>query len=278
MYEKHVGAKSEVDEDAASLIEEATGLLDRVKLMRVFDFAGLVEAVGEVGEQREERDMNVRSDDAMRDTRKQTRHEVGDSEEEEDEEEESGDEMPNVGHMGVGEVEEMAGLEARDVDKGGGVGMIIVDNITNVASGVVSRSPVHGQALLASFMRSLQYLTSRRQLCTILINSAVGVNPSANPEYNRRQDDNVSIFSSSLGKPALGKMFPYLIDTSIFLSILPQRRDDAVVAYGNVAEGRTWRRLVVLEVLKDRHSAREGRWTAFEIDGGVKLVPCSGYL
>ncbi len=166
-----------------------------------------------------------------------------------------------------------AGSEIPPVEKAS-VGMIIIDNITNVASSLVSKSPIQGQAILASFMRALQQLTSRRQMCTLLINAAVGLNPSGKPEYQRTLDDNVSIFSSSMSKPALGKAFSYQVDTSLFLSMLPKTKEDAMIAHGGQSEGQTWRRCMVLEVLKDRYGAREGRWVAFEILGGMKLVPC----
>ena len=246
-------------------LDEATGLLESVKVMRVFDLAGLVEAVGEVGEMREKHLGEARKD-VVEEVAKR-RHEVDDSEEDSDAEmlEEQ------FGHNG--EAAELAKLENAAPVKDSG-GMIIIDTVTNVASSVVSKSPIQGQALLTSFMRSLQHLTFRHQMCTILVNSAVGLNPSTNPEYHRRVDDNISIFSSSFGKPALGKVFSHSIDTSIYLSMLPKTRDDAVTAYGDSVEDRTWQKAIVLEVLKDRHGTREGRWVAFEIAGGVKLVPC----
>lgn len=106
-------------------------------------------------------------------------------------------------------------------------------------------------------MRSLHHLTHTHHLCTLLINSIVGLHPSDHPSYRRRPDEssNLSIFESTAGKPALGKTFAYLVDTSLLLSKVP-KGDEALVDRQNVE---------VLEVVKDRYGAREGRWAAFHI-------------
>lgn len=106
-------------------------------------------------------------------------------------------------------------------------------------------------------MRSLHHLTKDYNLCTLLLNSAVGLHPSDNPKYNRRHDEssNVSIFKSTPGKPALGKTYAYLVDTSLFLSKVP--RGDEPPADEELVE--------VIEVVKDRYGAREGRWAPFQI-------------
>lgn len=128
-----------------------------------------------------------------------------------------------------------------------------------------------GQALLSCFMRSLRHITGRRHICTLLINTSVGLNPSSNPSYRRKLDDNASIFMSTEGKPALGKSFAYLIDTSIFLSTIPKGRRDAEVAYGGEEEASHWEKVGIVEVLKDRYGTREGRWAAFESVSGIGI-------
>lgn len=125
-----------------------------------------------------------------------------------------------------------------------------------------------GQALLASFMRSLRHLTYRRHICSVLTNTAVGLNLSM---YPRRAQDNASIFEATVGKPALGKAFTYLIDTSIFLSSIPKMRLKAEIAYGG-GDSLVWKKVGVLEVLQDRFGAQEGRWAEFEINAEVFLT------
>lgn len=120
-------------------------------------------------------------------------------------------------------------------------------------------------------MRSLRHLTYRRHICSILTNTAVGLNPSSNPNYPRRAQDNVSIFAATVGRPALGKAFTHLVDTSIFLSAIPKLRLDAEMAYGG-GDAAGWKKVGVLEVLMDRFNAQEGRWAIFEITAEVLLT------
>ena len=245
VYEK---VQPNAGEAKQSLVDEATTMLDRVKVMRVFDFAGVIEAVGELSEMRES--VPKVPGEAPR----KTRDEIGDSEEELDE-----DENP----------------PAEQVSKDAGqVGLIVIDSITNVVGSLMAKSQTQGQALLASFMRSLHFLTSRHHICTVLTNAAVGLSASTNREYKRRPEDNVSMFSSTPGKPALGKTFTYLIDTSIFMSTIPKTASDAAIAYGNRGDASSFKKAIVLEVLKDRCGSREGRWATFEILDEVKIVPC----
>ena len=98
------------------------------------------------------------------------------------------------------------------------------------------------------------------------------MNNSGNLGYARRAEDNVSIFASTSGKPALGRTYACLIDTSVFMSSIPETKDDAEVAFGG--DGRdtsNWRNVAVLEVLKDRNGTQEGRWAAFQLINGIEL-------
>ena len=254
MYEK---APLNAKEAKQQFIDEATAMLDRVKVMRVFDLAGVIEAVGEVGEMRG-RESRVAEKAGAVATRR-ARDEIGDSEEDPDKE----DDDP---------VKPAAAERCQEVDSQ--VSIIVIDTITNVVSSLMSTSQTQGQALLESFMRSLHHLTSRHHICTILTNAAVGLTSSNNPVYRRRPEDSVSVFSSTMGKPALGKTFTYLIDTSVFLSVVPKTVNDAAIAFGDRGDGVSFRKAFILEVLKDRCGTRGGRWAAFEILDEVKLVPC----
>lgn len=259
MYEKRT---SGLEKSKEAMVEEATSMLDRVKVMRVFDFAGVVEAISEINELMEDIRRNLdRLKVVAIERRKQ---EIGDSEDELDEDD---DEKPQSEPSGES--------ISRDVLQGTSrpIGMIIVDTITNVVSAMMVKSQVQGQALLASFMRSLQHLTSRYHICTILTNAAVGMNPSRNPEYQHGPREDVSIFSSTKGKPALGKTFTFLIDTSVFLSTVPKTSDDAFIAFGDGGKSSSYQKALILEVLKDRYGTREGRWAAFEIAGEVEILP-----
>ena len=260
MYEKRTSA---LENSKAAIMEKATSMLDRVKVMRVFDWAGVVEAISEVKDKMEEIAQKCENPPVV--AFQKRRSKVGDSEEELSEDEEMQAE-PRQESVTLGNHQ---GSEPHS----GSVGMIIFDTITNVVSAMIAKSQVQGQALLASFMRSLHHLTSRHHICTILTNAAVSRNSSRNPEYQHGPRDDVSIFSSTMGKPALGKTFTYLIDTSIFLSTVPKTSDDATIAFGDGGGVSSYETALILEVLKDRCGTREGRWAAFEIVAEVKIVP-----
>lgn len=246
------------EETAEGLVAKATSMLDRVKVMRVFDFAGVVEAISEVSRSIE---THLTMEETGRAVNVKKRPEISDSEDELDDNED-----PQADH---------AACSSATANGGNGrVGMLIIDTITNVVGSVMSKSQIQGQALLTSFMHSLHHLTHRYHICTLLVNAAVGLNSSSNPKYARRPEEHVSIFSSTLGKPALGKTFTFLVDTSIFMSAVPRTSKDATIAIGS--SGDYFQKTFILEILKDRQGSREGRWAAFEIADGVKLVPFSG--
>lgn len=257
VYEKVSGnAQAEA---SASLREKATEMLDRVSVMRVFDFPGVVEAIGEVSKRCEEYDCLQRSgnDRVVRETF--DKRELANNDEDE------------------GEPEDV-GKNARTQSQPpvlGSIGMIIIDNIANVTSSMMSKNQTSAQALLTASLRSLHHVTTSHDICTLLINAAVSLTPAANSIYgnSHRPSDNASVFSSTNGKPALGRTYAHLIDTSIFLSSIPKTREDAEVAYGGSGDsaGR-WKSVGILEVLKDRYGNREGEWAPFEMEPGGELV------
>ena len=257
MYES---MHSNNNDQRSQIIAQATAMLDRVKVMRVFDFAGLVEAIGEIQQMREN---HLRDLQNQREAKACTRKEVIDSEDELDDDDDDND---------AARMDSEIHSEAKN---DGAIGMILVDTMTNVVSAVVSKSQVQGQALLANFMRSLYHLTDHDNICTILINAVVNVSTTKTSEYRRRVEDNVSIFSSTIGRPAMGKSFTYLIDASILVSTIPKTSKDASIAHGNDTE-LPYGKAFTIEVIKDRCGSREGKWAAFEIETGLKLVPCPG--
>lgn len=74
-----------------------------------------------------------------------------------------------------------------------------------------------------------------------------------------------------MGRPALGKSFTYMIDTSIMLYALPKRKEDADILYGDTFEGRQAQYTGVFEVLYDKNGTRAESWAAFEIVDGVEI-------
>ena len=110
-------------------------------------------------------------------------------------------------------------------------------------------------------------------MCTLLTNSIVGLSTSKNPGYSRQPEDGASIFSSTVGKPALGKSFTYLIDMSVLLSTLPKTLEDADAAYGDQSENRQAQYCGIFEVLQNKHGTRAERWAAFKVTDGISVRP-----
>jgi len=99
----------------------------------------------------------------------------------------------------------------------------------------------------------------------------VGVQTSSNLQYRRRPEENVSIFASIIGKPALGKTFAHLVDTSILLSTIPETRRDAERAYGTDSGDPDYSSASVLEVLTDRSGSQAEKWAVFHIKKGMEI-------
>ncbi|KAI4176848.1 MAG: hypothetical protein LQ348_005924 [Seirophora lacunosa] len=243
---------------AAFDMEKSPLLLEQMELerQRVFDFAGVVEAVSEFSANVDE--SAITNDEKLDENGHKGPRSIADSEDE------AMDDLSAEQEIKAWTEEKLNTLKKPAAN------MLVIDNIANVLGSMMTKSQVQGHALLANFMRSLHQLTRRRHICTLILNAAVGLR-SQNTQYHRRPEDQVSVFASTTGKPGLGKHFSYLVDTSIFLSTLPRSKDDAEVAYGDARESRKYDEVGVIEVLKDRYGGREGRWSAFVVEAGIEL-------
>ncbi|MCJ1474950.1 hypothetical protein MMC13_003610 [Lambiella insularis] len=247
-------------ESLESLQGKATVMLDRVKVMRVFDLAGVIEAISEARELCEGYERSYTGQGPERATTGVQQPEEVANSEDEDEEVSFSEDVHDLGR------------EKKPALPHGGLGMTVIDNITNVVSATMSKNKTEAFALLTHALRLLQHLTATHNLCTLVLNSTVSATPSGNRSFYGRSNyasDNVSIFASTSGKPALGRSYAYLVDTSIFLSSIPTRTEDAEKAFGGRSE--KWESVGILEVMKDRHGEREGEWGAFEMGIGGEL-------
>ncbi|KAL8673928.1 MAG: hypothetical protein Q9168_001675 [Polycauliona sp. 1 TL-2023] len=231
---------------------QVNAMLQRVRLSRVFDFPGVVEAIGEFSARLDDEEVHQRD----RATRDRDVSEKARSVANSEDKAESSSRSLNKNDEAI----ERKTSANSEVSEHLPASLVVIDHIANLAGPMMTKSKVQGQAMLATFMRSLQYLTRRSNLCTVIVNAAVGLRRQS-AQYPCGPDDQVSVFSSVLGKPALGKHFSYLIDTSILLSTLPQSKKDA---NGFTTVG-------VIEVLKDRNGSREGRWSSFVTAAGTEL-------
>ncbi|KZF22179.1 hypothetical protein L228DRAFT_268664 [Xylona heveae TC161] len=293
-------------------------VLDRVKVMGVFDFFGVIEAVDELSavmrldipthpEVRGDAPA-FKTEDAEDTVFREVgevagKAEIADSQDEDDEGED--EEMESEKEHHTPEFAEPgASTEQNATGHRNGIGMIIIDNIVHVVSPMMKNDHVQAHGLLMPFLRSLRHLTHDYDICTILLNSIVLPQTQKYPYPHQRStpsafrsdeesftfhaasrgqipknnhgdfDDNddddgsrVSIFASTPGKPALGKSFAHCVDTHLFLSRVPKGIRDAEVVYaGSRSNGHDAQMVDVIEVLDDRNSARQGRWSAFVVD------------
>lgn len=153
MYEKLPHDAIVKDDDL--LKEKATEMLDRVRVMRVFDFAGVVEAVAEVGENCE-RSVKVDEDEKKREQGERSEkptQEIVDSQDEDDEDDEDDEEgdvrdVETTGNaIENAECSRPATFEDRVHSVEGdtvAIGMIILDTVTNITSSLMAKSQVQG--------------------------------------------------------------------------------------------------------------------------------------
>ena len=112
------------------MTEEATRMLDRVRVMRVFDFAGVVEATSEIIQIWEVHEREL----AEHREKFRAEHGIRSSQDEEDE---------DMGDL----VESGGGYSDLTLDSGC-ITMIVIDNIANVVNEEMSKSQVQGKLLL----------------------------------------------------------------------------------------------------------------------------------
>jgi len=132
MYERQRLTSGLKNEDS---LQQATTLLGQVKVMRVFDLAGLIEAVGEIGEILESATQEVRN--LVKDESSGKRTYIADSEDEMDDEEAEGTDESNA-RKAIDD--SMRGRSTHGVK----IGMIVIDTITNVAGPVMAKGQVQG--------------------------------------------------------------------------------------------------------------------------------------
>ncbi|TKA74815.1 hypothetical protein B0A49_02606 [Cryomyces minteri] len=292
-------------------------MLERVKIMRVFDFVGLVEAIGEV---REELELGSAGQQAKKEPhgcdQDATRATVADSQDVE--EMLMGDEPPTSPRDEAAEQQQQQQQqqqqrrqEQQTTTRQERYGMIIVDNITQVAAPIIKSNYIQGHALLTSLLRTLTHLTRTHALCTVLVNTAVVHRPSGSRSTARPHTDTAnpnrtaiadapplpphdpsnaaapppagelpSVFAANTARPALGRSFPYLVDLHLFASAarsassVPRRGDGTggVREKGARDASEAGEGCVsVVEVLADRCDGRVGRWGGFVVRDGVEL-------
>jgi hypothetical protein len=256
----------------------ADAALDRVRIMRVFDFVGVSEAVNELRAELQPPPAIVLDQEQEQEAH-QIRGTIPDSEDEDDEmlfDVEQAESPPKLRDKVV---------ERTPDESAPRLGLLLINNIAHVVNPLLKSNYAQGQALLTTFMRSLSHLTTSFDILTLIINAAVTPRPAYSfstttiaPQSTWIDDptarppsflDQPSIFAAGTARPALGKPFSYYIDLHLLLNTLPKKRRDAEIVYGGKVGKAEF--VTVVEVLGDRLDGRLGRWAAIVIEGGVKL-------
>ena len=248
----HLAASCRNEVEGQDAAAEAVAMLDRVKIIKVFDFVGLTEGVAEIRADFEgERDAPAGPPPPPQKIviPKGT---IGDSEDEGEDEmlddAPSADDRPNLPKMPP----PSGPNDPRH--------LLVIDNIAHLASPLLKNNRSQGQALLTSFMRSLSHLTRTYDLCTVVLNNAISYRQSS-------REETPSIFSSCTLRPALGKAFASLLDLHLLVHRVPKTAGDARMIFGGGGGGgqrtdRAPEMVSVVEVLQDRAGGRVGRWAA----------------
>ncbi|KAI1519906.1 hypothetical protein Ptr86124_000274 [Pyrenophora tritici-repentis] len=293
-------------EKGVGIEEVAAMVLDRVNIMRVFDFEGVKEAVGEieaalekvedeverknvvglVGEEEEKR-MNER-EDMPNEPEKPKRTYVADSEDEEDGEE---DEMlfnietietttttvaaPPV-QIATLNISPSKPLEQQPST----IKFILIETLAQVINPLLKKDYIQANALSSAFLASLASITHKHNLHTLLINPIIPPRlpsptrpPAANapPPRQRQEPPPIpSVFASNTAVPALMSVLGRYTDLEVLVGKMPRRKGDAKLFYSESSRKQGVETVGVLEVVKDRTEGRNEAWAIFgESDKGI---------
>jgi flavin-binding protein dodecin len=220
--------------------QKAMQILGRVKIMKVFDFAGLVEAVEEWKVTISARDNTT----SLLAVDKAPRGTIQDSDDEDEVEVLEPPQQPGRKDT----------LQHHQVD------LIIIRDMSQVISPLLRSNYTHGQAQLDSIMKSLGRLTRDHRACTLVFASA-----SSRPAHEA--DTRLSQFESCTLRSALGDGLGFLVDVHIFRLQLPVNGTAERLETRAGARNRAVSQMAdVIEVVEDRYGSRRGRWVEVRCD------------
>nr|POE88152.1 putative dna repair protein rad51 like 4 [Quercus suber] len=231
--------RGEVDAHAQALT-----VLKRLRIMRTFDFVGLVECVTEL------------SDSLERDTHAQTGKNIASRGTIADSQDESVDAL----------LDRSPTPSSQDISLTyRGRTLLIVDNFTQPVLGQLKTNHIQGHIVLTSLLRTLSHLTTTYGLATILMNKAIADNRQV-------KEDSTSIFTSCTLRPALGKAFAGAPDLHLLIHDVPENETSARIMYGE--QKGSGKCVSVVEILQDRFNGKVGRWVTCESgpDGRLREV------
>ncbi|KAH8708557.1 hypothetical protein GQ44DRAFT_777074 [Phaeosphaeriaceae sp. PMI808] len=271
----------------------ATRLLDHVKIMRVFDFVGVKEAISEIKDGLEGKlisslGANEADGEAAQGSKllaPESLHKrtvIADSEDEDDEEEMLFDTSPKTKTYLQPQhtiTQEKSEQKFPEVNSPGKVKLILVDNLTYVFNPLLKKDYMQATTLASTFLHTLSRLTRTHSLHTILANPAtVPPAPCHAPQQQIPQLSlPPSIFASTAPIPSLLNILSPYVDLGLLLSSMPRQKMDARVYYRDGGSGSKKLRGVemvnIMEVMSDRSKGRVGAWgTYISSEQGLKGV------
>ncbi|KAI4724198.1 hypothetical protein E4T49_08068 [Aureobasidium sp. EXF-10728] len=188
LYKSLLNRLSKHNSNHEDNIKTATSILDRVNIMRVFDFEGMVEGLNELID-------GLTSKTIPKNT-------IRDSQEEE------------VEDMVLGQ-----GRQEDNCEKEQGVqeeqhGMVLINNLSQVLGLLLKNNYAQGQATLTTLVKRLRNMAQDHNLCVILLSWSVSYGSDT---------ERVSVFESIKARPGLGKPLGYLVDTQILVDAIAKK-------------------------------------------------------
>ncbi|KAI4720009.1 hypothetical protein E4T48_03830 [Aureobasidium sp. EXF-10727] len=185
LYKSLLNRLSKHNSNHEENIKTATSILDRVNIMRVFDFEGVVEGLNELID-------NLTSKTIPKNT-------IRDSQEEE------------VEDMVLGQGRQEHKNEGGKVAEEEQHGMVLINNLSQVLGLLLKNNYAQGQATLTTLIKRLKTMAQNHNLCVILLSWSVSYGSDA---------ERVSIFEAIKARPGLGKPLGYLVDTQILVDVM----------------------------------------------------------
>lgn len=282
-------ARPQPFDDPDDLHHVATGLLDRIEIMRVFDYEGAIEALHEV---RSKLDGPVEDSAQVLSVPVLRRSTVPDSQADIEDEVLA---SVSIRRSDTGTDRPREPMKPRT--------LLVIDNLPSLITPVHRKNYTRGQALLTNLLRSLRHMHTLHKTTTILQNTIVGLSryrsasrpndPTMEASVARQppaedKEPSPSIFASTKVKPALGPLLSESLDLHLLLHPVPRSPQDARIQIANEASRTSYRYengrtntagragqvtfANVVEVLFDRRGARTGRFGAFDVGADGVLL------
>ncbi|KAI4753668.1 hypothetical protein E4T52_14208 [Aureobasidium sp. EXF-3400] len=185
LYRSLLSRLSKTNTNHENNIKTATAILDRVNIMRVFDFEGVVEGLNEL------------IDGLV--AKQIPKNTIRDSQDEEEE---------------VMLLENDTKEEKKQEEEQHPAGMVLINNLSQVLGLLLKDNYARGQATMTTLVQRLRNMAQEHNLCVVLLSWSVS--------YGSDQE-RVSVFEGIKARPGLGKSMGYLVDTQILIDTIPRK-------------------------------------------------------